>query len=428
MWRPITSANIASRTPSTKARAISFEEFRGTILRGSADQIIGTLRAQVIPHYPKTELMPFIKSLMAKARWFYEARQDISSANKIRVAVFGLDYSPAQNEAVIKTLMAVANSLANITLPKGQRDFESAIQTWRSVYSIIPNKGIVIRTMMDAANIFSNGSLPKEQRDVDSAIKIWQAAFALTLEQDKLRVALTMMSVANILIDRSLPTERRDIDSAIKIWRAAYLLGSEESKQRVISTIMDIASRDNYFCQQAIELLEGRPLGYFISRVLSELYYHTGNFPAVIEVIDRAQRSEPDILSQKADALRKLRQYDAAINLAGRIVAEQLGRGPLNYKQACGLIKAYCCRGYCSHELWRSTGDKGKLEAAETDFMAAIKTAELYKYPVSPRAYFGLYLVARARGQYDLARKALASILAIDPDNNKALTALRTFR
>ena len=472
---------LAETTP------ISVDEFRSVVQgSSSAEAIIGILHRQVIPHYPKAELLPFIMTLMTKARWFFESeKKDIDSANIIRVAVYKLDFSERQNRTVIKTMMGVANTL-------NEKDIDSAIKTWNAVYELIPEeeKPIVIRTMMDVANKFSNASLSKESRNINSAVKIWTAVYELGSENDKHRVILTMMNVANILNEKDIdsaikiwkavyelrpeeakqiviltmmdvanklneedvnsaikiwkavyeliPEEekpivirtmmdvanklnKKDVDSAIKIWKAVYELGSEEDKQRAILTIMNVASQNRPFCEQAIGVFENDPSDYFKIRILAELYYHAGKFQDTINLVDSSGRNGPNILSQKADALRKMRRYNEAIKLSSQIIIDYTDKSPLTAEEARGLINALCCRGYCYHEGNGNNGAPHNPQQAIGDFIEAIRVAKKNNSPIPPRAYSGLGYVYDCQGKKPEAQAAFAQALKLDPGNVKAL-------
>ena len=368
------------QTFSTKGYISSSDAFYRIVDReGSADRIIQILQSQVVPYYPKDELMPFIKILMVKAKWFYMVRHDIEATNALRAAVFSLDYSPEQNRSVIKIMMEHANMLTDSTGPESERDVVSAIHSWKTVYGFgleDENKRI-LRTMMDIANIFSTDPLIKNR--------------------------------INIFI-------------SAKIWLALYSLAPPDDQQRVIFTIMNVANKNKYFALQIIDILSKEDLDpYFKARALAELYYHADDFPSVINQVDTCRRTEPDIIIQKAEALRKLWRHPEAISLSTEIISQYVGRKSRTLQQSRGLVNAFCCRGYSYLEMAKNGDSPESFDSALTDFQTSIIIAEADHSIIPPRAYDGLGYIYERTGKNELAREAFEQALKIDKDNEKAI-------
>ena len=374
------SACQPGQTASTKAKISSSYEFYKIVDReNSADRIIQTLQARVVPYYSKENLLPFIKVLMVKAKWFFVTCHDIKAANTLRTAVFRLDYSPEQNQTVIKI-------------------------------------------MMEHANMLTDSSGSKELLDVDSAIHSWRAVYELESADGKNRVIKTMMQVANIFSADSLAEGKRAISLAAKIWIAVYSLALPDDKQRVILTIMSVASKHKHFSLQMIDILSKEDLDpYFRARVIAELYYHAADFPSVINYVDASHRTEPDIIVQKAEALRKLRRHSEAMSLATEIISQYVRSQSRTFEQSRGLVSAFCCRGYSYLEMAKNGNSPESFDTALADFQTAITIAEAEHNIIPPRAYDGLGYIYERTEKKQLARNAFEQALRIDRDNQKAL-------
>lgn len=135
---------------------ITLPEFHKKVQKSSSvEDVLRILNSRGVPYYKNLgESLFVMKTLMDKAKWFNLEKKDIDSAIKIWTAVHNL--IPSAKLMVIKTMMDVANKLADYSLPKEKRDIDSAIKIWIAVYNLAsPGEKLrVISTITDIASKF----------------------------------------------------------------------------------------------------------------------------------------------------------------------------------------------------------------------------------------------------------------------------------
>lgn len=332
-----------------------------------------------------------------------EERRDVDSAMKIWQAVYDLDES--QRVAVITRMMTSAHGLADTSMPGEERDIHSAIRLWSAVHGLnfsADQNQRVVSIMMNVAGKLTDISLPPALMDVDSAIATWKAVYDLQRNQ-RVNVIKAMMTAAHGMADFCLPKRQRDIDAAMRLWSAVFGLGfSTGQNQRVVLTVMSVASRPGSedFRREAIASLQERKSRvhdrFFHARILSGLYFFSGNFQQAIDYIDSSGRKDPSILVVKADALRESGRCDSSIDLSSSIISKYAKKARMTMEEREGLIQAYCCRGFCYLQKGRRDESGDVLARAAGDFKEAVNLARNYPFLNPSRAQTGIDRVKKA--------------------------------
>jgi tetratricopeptide (TPR) repeat protein len=361
-----------------------------------------------------------------------EPRQptDISSAIRIWQGIGTLPLSPEDRKRVIFTILGVATRLSRLDAPKDERDFEAAVRLWQTAWrmarDVDPDLALqVVRTMMDVANRLTDLSGDPADLDVDAAIVIWTGIVeAGEDDEDRARIVCTMMALAGWLLRPEAQTE--DVTAALKLYHACWRHSpSSVDRMRVVKTLFDVLSRAPAPRAVAIAVLrDGRaaPEEEFRRSVEAGLLYYQDAFNDVVALVDRLPSPDGGLLALRADALRKLRRIDAALDACNRLLSRPIlpGEGALQSRDA--RVAALCCRGYCFLE-------KGKTEArflprALQDFEAAVRDAERWDLRVPPRALTGPGYVFQLQGRHEEAAAAFERAVRMDQDNLKAWEAL----
>jgi|GEM_PF-5000069 len=351
-------------------------EFNAVIRRGvSLRKLFEIYSERVSKHFDPAGQVPFVKVLMARAKWLFEFQNDIDSTIKVWT------FTHSQN------------------IPANSKDR-------------------IIRTMVEVGNKVSD-------QDLDATIKIWSAAYrAIGDHQDpKARGIISNMWV---FVRRYLSGKHWKIVPAIKVLHAVYsLCGDSNMAESVVSYIMSNGANSRNVRYEGTRFLgQSNRHGLnpsFHARAVGGLLYYDRDYPGVINFVDSFKRPTAPLLALKAEALRKQQKPDQAIKISNRLLKRFSGRTDLSASEARVVVDSLCCRGYCRTEKGKASNNQRTLSRAVADFNLAIRKSKQFNLPVPPRSYTGLSRAYELQGEHEKAVIAAQKALQIDHNSKKAL-------
>ncbi|MBN1334399.1 MAG: hypothetical protein JXB39_00400 [Deltaproteobacteria bacterium] len=357
-------------------------------------------------------------------------RTDVPAAVHIWTSLGELPVSYEDRLRVVLTMMALANRMSRVEAPPDERDIAGAVLAWQAAWRLGRRVDAdcalqVVRTMMDVANRFTDLEGDRTRIDVEAAAAIWTGVVEAAVEsEDRDRAVRTMMAVAGRLLGPE--ASEADVLGALRLYRASWRCDATgEQRLRVVKTVLDVLSRFPHAAGLAVTLLGARPDLFpderFRDAVRTALLYYLDDYGAVVAHVDGHRAPDDDLRALRADALRKLRRYEVAIDACTRLLDRAPPAGPADVERLDARISALCCRGYCHLEKGRT--DPAWLPQALADLEAALAEAKRAALPPPPRAWTGLGYVLRLLDRPADAEAAFARAMELDHDNRKALEA-----
>jgi hypothetical protein len=358
-------------------RPVSIRNFN-SMIQGNVriEAIFRLYSKRVAPFYQSVEQVPFIRALMAKARWFSDSQNDTNSM----IAIWTFAHS--QN------------------IPADSKDR-------------------IIRTMVEVGNRTSN-------QDIEIAIKIWSAAYQIAEGEKAVGIISNMWTFARNYLSRELSSQQKKVVPALKILNAIFTLyDSHQIRDSVLQFTIKTFAQSKALCQRGIAFL-GKDNNnnfdpYFHAMLFIGLLYGLGKYQEVISYINSQANPPPTLVIRKAEAFRKLKVHERSTKIATSIIRKFSRRPNLNPLEARALIDALNCRGFSRAEKGRNKKDSKHLRKALEDFELAIAKAQEHNFPSMPRPYNGLRYVYELMGKNEEALQAAQKALELDQDNVKAI-------